>query len=226
MKDLAVMLLLVVIAMLLVATIALVVELGKERSAQHVIERVIEVVEVPQEFAFYTGTELNEEVQKIVEGGGMQDVLDFFTYYTNNVHVSSAILQESLNQKVPITAAFALAWGESRFRPSVVNKNGGNTSDWGLFQLNDGHRPNWTRDDFFDIVKNTEEGLNYFSYSLEVFDNRLAAAIAGYNKGVENVKGGSSIPNMTLFHINNIIEYDRMLEIGLNRFLQRWHNER
>jgi len=225
-KDLAVMLLLVVIAVMLIACIALVVELDKARSAAQIVERVIEVVGVPIEFVYYSGTELTEEVRKIVEGGGTQDVLDFFTYYTNNVHVSSSIVQESINQQVPITSAFALAWGESRFRTQLTNTNGGHSTDWGLFQLNDGHRQSWTREDFFDVEKNTKEGIGYFAYSLRTFDGDLTLSIAGYNKGVENVRGGAPSSYHTLSHINNIIEYDHTLEIALNRFVYRWNHER
>lgn len=225
MKNITIMLLLVIIGVLLVVALGLLVKLDNERNTTHTIERVIEVIETTHEFEFYTGLDLNEEVREIVEGGGTHDVLNFFTSYTNNINVSAVILEESLNQSVPVTAAFALAWGESRFRTNVVNRNGGNTSDWGLFQLNDGHR-SWTREEFFDPEKNAEEGIRYFAYSLSVFNNDVPASIAGYNKGVENVKGGADIPNNTLFHINNIIEYDRALEIALNRFVQRWNNER
>lgn len=223
MKDLAVNLLLVVIGVMLIVTTALVVELGKARDKPPVIEIV--TVEIPSAFVFYTGVELNEEVQRIAEGGGTQSILDFFDFYTDDRQVSSIIFEQSLNQKVPITAAFALAWGESRYRTDVINRNGGNTSDWGLYQINDGYR-NWTREDFLDPVKNAEEGLSYFSYSLDTFNGNLPLAIAGYNKGVENIKGGSGIPHTTLAHINNIIEYDRMLEIKLNEFIQGLNNER
>jgi len=224
-KNLAIVLLLAVIVVMLIALVAIVTELSKAQNSIRVIERVIEVIEVPSKFVYYSSTELNEEVQKMIEGGGMLELLDFFTYYTNNIHVSTTILEESLDQQIPITLAFSLAWGESRFRTQLVNRNGGHSSDWGLFQLNDGHR-NWTREEYFDIRKNTKEGLNYFSYSLYTFDSDLALSIAGYNKGVENVKNGSLISYRTLVHINNIIEYDRVLEVSLNRFINRWNNER
>jgi len=206
------------IALLLINISVIIVLIAIEaRNEIKIIERI---VEVPSEFVYYYNIGLNEEVQKIIEGGGTQDILDFFNCYTNNTLVSTAILEESLSQQIPITSAFALAWGESRFRTQLVNKNGRHSSDWGLFQLNDGHR-SWTREEYFDIRKNTKEGLNYFSYSLRTFDNDLALAIAGYNKGVENVKRGSPISYLTLSHINNIIEYDRMLEINLNKFISR-----
>lgn len=217
MSKLAIALLLINISVIMVLT-AIVIKLDKARNEVKVVERI---VEVSSEFVYYYNIGLNEEVQKIIEGGGTQDVLDFFNCYTNNIQVSAIILEESLSQQVPITSAFALAWGESRFKTQLVNRNGGHSSDWGLFQLNDGHR-SWTREEYFDIRKNTKEGLNYFSYSLHTFNNDLALAIAGYNKGVENVKRRlSPISYLTLTHINNIIEYDRMLEINLNKFISR-----
>lgn len=222
MKNIATLLLLATILILLVVTTALVLDLDKERAKNRVIERRIETIEVPSDFVYYSDLELNEEVQKIVEGGGTQDLLDFFDGFTNNTHVSAAILQESLNQKVPLCLAFSLAWGESRFRTRLRNANGGHTTDWGLFQLNDGHREDWTEEEFYDIEKNTKEGLNYLAYSLYTFGNDTTLAIAGYNKGVGNVVNGAPITKITLVHINNIIEYEHTLEIRLNMFVNSW----
>jgi soluble lytic murein transglycosylase-like protein len=224
MKITIVSLLLIVICVLLVILIKT-NNTAEAAEPVKIIEKQVEIVEIPSKIEYYTSTELNEEVIRIIEGGGTQQIVDFFTLYTRDNKITIAIIEEAIRQKVPITAAFALAWGESRFKPKLVNRNGGHSSDWGLFQLNDSYR-NWTKDEFFDVEKNTKEGLSYFSKCLVAFDYDLILSIAGYNKGLESIQKKRHVVYITLVHINNIIEFDRMLEVELNLFINRWKNDR
>lgn len=210
-----------VIVILAIIIVALIVEISILKNQAPII-RFVERIQIE----YYSGLDLNKEVQQLIEGGGMQQVLDFFNSYTGNNQITTAILNEALSQEVPIVTAFSLAWGESRYNSQSVNNNGSRSTDWGLFQLNDSYRQDWSRADFFNVDKNTKEGLSYFSYSMRVFSTNIVLSIAGYNKGVENIKDRSTIPYSTLAHINNIIEYERDLERELNVLVSEIKNER
>lgn len=209
-----------VIIILSIVIVALIAEISISKNQAPVIQ-FVERTRVE----YYFGLDLNKEVQQLIEGGGMQQVLDFFDSYTNNSEITTAILNEALDQEVPVVTAFSLAWGESRYNPQSINNNGNRSTDWGLFQLNDSYRQDWSRADFFDVDKNTKEGLSYFSYSMRAFSTNVVLSIAGYNKGVENIKNRSAVPYSTLAHINNIIEYERDLERELNIFISEIKNE-
>ncbi len=212
------------VVILVVALSISIVEVIALKNTKQATVLVPEIIKVHSELFYYSGTELNSEVKKIIDSGGSQEIINFFTERTSSQRITSVILNESLRQEVPITAAYSLAWGESRFRENLTNNNGGRSTDWGLFQINDSYR-DWTHDEFLDARLNTEEGLKYFSYALNVFEGDIVMAIAGYNKGVENVKNGDLITNLTLVHINNITEYNRRLEADLNLLINRWNNE-
>lgn len=211
------------IVALSVALAIAVVQVRMLKDVKATVIHLPELVEIPQEPRYYSGIELNNEVGVMISNGGSDKIVEFFTERTNSTEIASIILHEAMAKEVPITAAYSLAWGESRFHPNRTNDNGV-SKDWGLFQINDGYR-DWSREDFLNINKNTKEGLDYFSYSLKTFDGDLVMAIAGYNKGVENVKRGDIVQHTTLVHINNITEYDRQLEADLNILVNRWNNE-
>ena len=231
MRAVAFVLLLLIIVVLLVALITLVAQLDVEKSRKRLVERIVEekIVEVQEPFVYYTGLELNEEVIKIAEGGGTQKLFDFFNTFTENPKVTEVIFEESLLIEVPIVSAFALAWGESRYKTQKVNKNVSLkgvvlSRDWGLYQLNDAHRKNWTKEDFLNIRKNAHEGLSFFKHVLKAFNGELVLAYGGYNKGINGLRSGD-IPYLTIAHANNIIAYERDMEIKLNYFVNRWKNE-
>jgi hypothetical protein len=190
-----------------------------------IIERVVETEQVLENFEYSSGIELNERLWAIMNSnGGYKKVIDFFNKYTDNAEVSIAIMEESLNQNVPVTQVFGLAWGESRFKSRAIRRNyykGKLTStDRGIMGLNDAHRKEWKEADFWNIKKNVKEGTNYFKASLREYGGHFALAIAGYNAGIYSIPNG--IGFITLQHVNNIIEFERNLETDLNFFVNRW----
>jgi hypothetical protein len=225
-RDLILGLVLAIIIVLLVV-IAIFAVGANNGESRVIVEKVVEesIIEVPSEFSYYRGLELNEEVIKIAESGGTNKLWDFFTIFTENREITQVIFEESLALEVPIVSAFALAWGESRYKPQRINRNINSrkvviSTDWGLYQLNDAHRK-WTKEDFFNIRKNTHEGLSFFKHVLETFNGELVLSYGGYNKGINGLKSGD-IPFITIVHANNIIEYEREMEIKLNYFINRW----
>ena len=93
------------------------------------------------------------------------ELVNFYSLYTNSREIAQVIIEESLEQNLPINIAFALAWRESQFNPRAISPpNRGGSIDWGLFQLNDGHRQDWTRSEFFNIRKNAHAALVFLKY--------------------------------------------------------------
>jgi len=218
---------LAVIIVLLVVLGVFVVDLNEERTTKSriVVEREKKEVQAPLEFVYFTGLELNAEIAKIVESGGKLKLWEFFDTFTSNREVTEVIFEESLSLEVPIVSAFALAWGESQYKIQAVHKNIVNgivvSRDRGLYQLNDAHRKNWTEKEFFNVRKNTHEGLSVFKRCLKTFNEEVILAFGAYNKGEDGLKNGI-IRYITINHINNIIRHEREMEIKLNYFINRW----
>lgn len=209
---------------LLFVIIGLLMKLDDTKNRK-IIERVVESQEVLVDFEYSTGMDINEKLWAIISSnGGYKQVVSFFNKYTNNAEVSVALLEESLEQGIPITQAFSLAWGESRFKPKAIKRNYYKgkllSTDRGVMMLNDAHRKNWKESDFFNIRKNVKEGLNYFKQSLNEYGGHFVLAISGYNAGIYSIPEG--IGFLTLQHVSNIIEFERELEIDINFFLNRW----
>ncbi len=146
--------------------------------------------------------------------------IDFYSQYTGDQEIARVILEESLELDVPVHVAFSLAWKESRFDHRAVSPpNRGGTRDWGLFQLNDGGRKNWTENDFFDIRKNTYSGLYYLRHCISEMGN-LRLGLAAYNAGIYGVRN-RGIPESTKHYIDSILEF----ESGLDDDFNHWINE-
>lgn len=167
---------------------------------------------------YYVSKNINRHIQSLPESY-VKEFEGFFTKYTRNSEISHHILDKSLEKDIPVCLAFAIAWGESRFNPRAYNKNSHNNSiDRGLFQLNNAYRKTWTIEDFYNIEKNTEEGLTYFSARVKDHRVNYIAALAAYNAGTTRVRDNRT-PYITLIYINKILEYEKMLEAEINDFI-------
>jgi hypothetical protein len=179
------------------------------------------------QFQFYHGADLNEILWDITKAGDYDKVVKFFDSYTKNHSVSEAILNETLKQNVVVTQGFSLCWGESTYDPKAYHENKINgvvvSIDRGLFQLNNTNRRKWTIEDFYDIQKNTHEGVATLKDDLLAYDSAQVLSIAGFNAGKYNIVDG--IRFLTLNHISHIVEYERNMEIDLNYFINNWKAE-
>jgi hypothetical protein len=178
----------------------------------------VEKREVPYGY-FYVGKEINRYIESLPEDY-ISEFANFFTRYTRNEQVSSIVLKKSLEKEIPVCLSFALAWGESRFNPRAYNKNRSTngTIDRGLFQLNNSYRKDWTIEDFYNIEKNAEEGLSYLEDRLREHGGNVVPALASYNAGSRRIKEDGA-PYMTLVHVDQILEYEKMLEAEINDFI-------
>lgn len=114
--------------------------------------------------------------------------LGFYSGLTRNNEIAAIIVDAALTKEVPVNLAFAIAWTESRFNPLAVNTNGNNTTDNGLFQINDYYHPE------VDPFDNTEASHYAMGYLTEQYNKFYSWDIAGmlYNAGtVENISNHS-----------------------------------
>lgn len=132
------------------------------------------------------------------------EVIDFFTKYTNNRIVTETILTYSIKYEVPPTLAFALSNAESSFNPNAVNSNRSST-DRGLFQLNSNTFKELTIEQFFDIETNSAKGIKFIRWCLDTGKNEVSA-LAMYNAGSGRVSGGGT-PKMTLDYISKVLNF-------------------
>ena len=152
--------------------------------------------------------QVNHAIVRLVERVA---VLDFYAGYTGCRGVARTILEAALRAEVPVNLAFALGWQESRFDATAVSgANLYGTRDWGLFQLNDGARPHWKRDDFFNVRRNAESAMQYLRLCLGEMES-VELALAAYNAGIRGVREWG-IPQSTRAYTRAIIAYERQLD--------------
>ena len=132
-------------------------------------------------------------------------VINFYTQLTGNATVADAILTYASKNDIPLSLAFALAWGESRYKTTAVNKNSNSSIDRGLFQLNNKSFPKIAEKDFFDPYVSARYGLAHLSFCLQTAGNEVSG-LAMYNAGTVKVKKDGT-PRHTLNYISGILNY-------------------
>ncbi len=147
-----------------------------------------------------------------------QSILEFYTLVTGSADISRLILRYADIHGVSASLAFSLAYAESRFVTTAVNRNA-SSIDRGLFQLNSRSFPELTEAQFFDPEINTEKGIAYLRYCLEVGKNPVTA-LAMYNAGRTRVTERGA-PKMTLDYIARILDFQEDLEDRIETSLVR-----
>jgi hypothetical protein len=207
-------------SLMLCAVIGVVWGIYKETAE---IEAVVEIVSVEEmideEEKMPTEIdEITDTVLKYFRDPEYKDwVIEFFTDICLDREIAQAILENSLDFKIPPSLAFALSWEESRFDPRAINGNNRNGSiDRGLFQLNNLSFPNLETITFFDINSNAYYGLAHLRFCLDTGKNEISA-LAMYNAGTTRVRN-TGAPIVTLNYISRILEYRAKIE---SQFLEK-----
>lgn len=143
-------------------------------------------------------------------------ILEFYATITGNRQIAELILHYADAHEVPASLAFSLAYAESSFRPTAVNRNS-SSIDRGLFQLNSRSFPQMSEAEFFDPEINTDTGIGYLRYCLDVGENTVVA-LAMYNAGRTRVTERGA-PRMTLDYIAKILDFREDLEDRLETSL-------
>ncbi len=134
----------------------------------------------------------------------------FYTHITGNRDVAKAVLENADKNDIPPSLAFALAYVESRYKVTAINKNTNGTIDRGLFQLNDASFTKLSEEEFFNPAVSAKFGMSHFRYCLDVAGNEITA-LAMYNAGTARVKNNST-PQHTLNYVAKISQYRKSLE--------------
>ena len=145
-----------------------------------------------------------------------QAIIDFYSQVTGSSELAALILRYADLHDVPASLAFSLAYTESRFKATAVNRNS-NSIDRGLFQLNSRSFPELSEAQFFDPETNVDKGISYLRYCLDVGENTIVA-LAMYNAGRTRVTQRGA-PRMTLDYIARILEFQQDLENRLETSL-------
>lgn len=134
----------------------------------------------------------------------------FYTNVAGNQEVALAILQEADKNNIPLSLAFSLAYTESRYKVTAINRNTNASIDRGLFQLNNKSFPALVEADFYDPYVSAKYGLSHLRFCLDTAGNEVSA-LAMYNAGTSRVRNNGT-PQMTLNYISNIQTYRQGLD--------------
>lgn len=171
---------------------------------------------VKEENTFLVRYEINEII-----ASGEHSVIDFYSEIAGNRYIAQAIIDNAIANDVPVNVAFSVAWKESRFNHRAINSSNSNGSaDWGLFQLNDNYT-HYTRDQFFDIELNSHRGTNILGELIDRVDGNVVTALYCYNAGHHRVVVQGIVPSSTQRYAIDILEYEDMLNIRFNEWLER-----
>jgi hypothetical protein len=136
-------------------------------------------------------------------------VIDFFVERAGSESIALPILYYADRMDISLSLAFSLAWGESRFQPSAVNRNS-RSIDRGVFQLNSRTFTSLSEEDFFTPEVNAFHGLRHLDWCLSVAESD-EQALAIYNAGSSRVFRGQT-PAITLRYVEKVTGYrDRLL---------------
>ena len=167
-------------------------------------ERIQRVLSSPQPrfpTKLYTG---NDPVARLyMDRESNARVLAFYSSLTGSEHIARIILDAAVAKDVPVNLAFALAWGESRFKTGLASRNTNRSLDRGLFQLNSTSFPHLTAAEVYNPETNARYGLAYLHYCLSYSGNEVVA-LAMYNAGLPRVAKAKT-PASTYRYIETIL---------------------
>jgi hypothetical protein len=168
------------------------------------------------------GLEINERIKELE----IEDVIEFYSKYTKNDDISAAIIKWALHYEVPVNTCFGLSYAESRFRPHIIGKNYVNgrvaSRDYGLFQINDRYRTEWSKSDFLNIDKNAQEGIRYYSQCYYFFIDTKGQSFSflGYNMGIGGANKLDDVPKIKNNYIDRITSLSGKLDNEFNKRFQ------
>lgn len=135
----------------------------------------------------------------------------------------SEIIEEALDQKVPVNLVLSLVYAESEFNYKAYNENIKNgivvSIDRGLFQLNNNSFPELKRDDFYNPKRNMKVGISYLKFLYERFGTWEKAVLA-YNCGPFRL-ATEGAPTKTKAYLKKILEKERELDNAFNDYHYR-----
>lgn len=134
----------------------------------------------------------------------------FYTNITNSREVACAILEAADKNDISVSLAFALAYTESSYKATAVNRNTNASIDRGLFQLNNRSFPDLSEKEFFDPTISAKYGMAHFRFCLDTAGNEITA-LAMYNAGTNRVRNNAT-PQITLNYVSKIMNYRQSLE--------------
>jgi len=110
---------------------------------------------------------------------------------SGSAQIDHLIDQTSRRYQIPAQLIYAVIQHESRFRPRAISPEGAG----GLMQLMPATARRFNVRNVFDAEQNVEAGVRYLRYLLDLFNEDLELALAGYNAGEATVmKYGYRVP--------------------------------
>lgn len=160
------------------------------------------------------------DINDYINNNNIDQVIEFYSQFTNDYHISRYILINSLENNIPVNLGFSIAWVESRFNPRAINSSNQNGSrDYGLFQLNSRYH-SYTIDEYFNPHVNSYRGTQYFGELLVMANHNFINAIYAYNAGPTRVLIDGEVPDRTIRYAQYILEYEDTLNQHFNEWVK------
>ncbi|MER3428885.1 MAG: hypothetical protein C4334_12485 [Pyrinomonas sp.] len=131
-------------------------------------------------------------------------------FTTGNAQIDALLVEAGLRHGVDPMLLYAVMHQESAFRPRAISPKGAR----GLMQLMPGTAQRFGVTNIFDPRQNIEGGTRYLRFLLNIFDDDVALALAGYNAGEGAVlRYGGRIPpyRETREYVRRITERYRLM---------------
>lgn len=127
-------------------------------------------------------------------------------FVRNREEYNDVIAREAARHKLPVELVHAVITAESAYRPDAVSSAGA----VGLMQLMPETGKRMGVDDRYDPVQNIQGGTRYLRLLMDLFNNNVVLAVAGYNAG-ENavIQYGNKIPPYaeTQEYVRRVVQY-------------------
>lgn len=190
------------------------VEVIKEVEIERIVYR--DRIEYRNVNVFINGMTINTVIQFYKDNlpREYEKILTFYDQHTKSRIITRTIIEQALKIGVPVHLAFGLAERESKFNPRQESRNPDRSWDRGLFQLNSASRSRWKVADYFNVEKNTIEGLSCLKWLLEEFpdhDLSVAAYNAGYGSIMKKI-----LPFTTALHVFEIKDNETRYDIDFS----------
>jgi len=179
-----------------------------EKRVGEIIPEVSHLQEISYRVVDYRDPRPYEEAFRKAGSQELEILLAWWDRETGSREVTVELLVGALGAGVPVSLAFALAWGESRYHPGAVGRrNADGSLDYGLLQLND-RQFRKEREELLDLKGNVRLGLAHLRECYEKYGSWEGALVV-YNLGRLD-----RVPVSTVNHVVGMLGWEREKGLG------------
>lgn len=164
-----------------------------------------------------SGLEINRFIKDCFMSNNLQKVYDFYNKYIGNIEISYSLVNNAIENNIPINKLIALARCESEFNPRAKNKNVNGSTDYGIMQLNGNTYKEllnkYGEDYLMNPATNISIGAQHLLSCYKICKN-WDQAILMYNAGANIIN--KSVPWTSVVLLTKVISIEQELDQKFN----------